>query len=120
MNNKKIIAYFDNKILTQGEESLTSAEIKWTHWLSPNAIFGLDNFFIDVLAGERIFAVDNESFSVYNLEDVQQGSVLLGLGWRVGEDFDVTAIAGVEKYNNKIIENEYDRQYLYISLTQHW
>lgn len=110
----------DNKILSQGEESLTSADIKWTHWFSPNAFLGLDNLFIDVLAGERIFAVDNETFTVYNLEDVQQGSVLLGLGWRVGEDFDVTAIAGVEKYKNKIIDNEYDREYLYISLTQHW
>ena len=117
---KAFLIQSDNKFLTQGEESLASAEIKWTHGFSPNALFGLDNLFIDVLAGERIFAVDNETFTVYNLEDVQQGSVLLGLGWRVGEDFDVTAIAGVEKYKNKIIDNEYNREYLYIRLTQHW
>jgi hypothetical protein len=110
----------DNKFITQGEEELISARIKWSHWLSPNAIFGLDNFFIDVLAGERVFAVDNESFTLYNLEGVQQGSVLLGLGWRVGEDFDVTAIAGVEEYKNKFIDNEYRREYLYISLSKHW
>ena len=117
---KAYLIQSDNKILTQGEESLSAAAIKWKHWFSPKAFLGLDNLSVDVLAGERIFAVDNETFTVYNLEDVQQGSVLLGLGWRVGEDFDITAIAGVEKYNNKIIGNEYDRQYLYISLTQHW
>ncbi len=117
---KAYLIQSDNKILTQGEESLSSAAIKWKHWFSPNAFLGLDNLSVDVLAGERIFAVDNETFTVYNLEDVQQGSVLLGLGWRIGEDFDVTAIAGVEKYKNKIIDNEYDREYLYISLTQHW
>jgi len=117
---KAYLIQSDNKILTQGEESLSAAAIKWKHWFSPSTFLGLDNLSIDVLAGERIFAVDNETFTVYNLEDVQQGSVLLGLGWRVGEDFDVTAIAGLEKYKNKIIENEYDRKYLYISLTRHW
>ena len=117
---KAYLIQSDNKFLTQGEESLASVAIKWTHGFSPNALFGLDDLFIDVLAGERIFAVDNETFTVYNLEDVQQGSVLLGLGWRVGEDFDITAIAGVEKYKNKIIDNEYNREYLYIRLTRHW
>jgi hypothetical protein len=109
-----------NKDQSQGEDALTSAGVKWTHWLDPDAVFGMTNFFVDVLAGERIFAVDNESFSVYNLEDVQQGSAILGLGWSPDEDFDVSAIAGVEKYKNKIIDNTYNREYLYISLTKHW
>ncbi len=109
-----------DKNLSQNEDSLSSASIKWQHWFNPGPVFGAHNFFIDVLAGERIFAVDNESFSVYNLEAVQQGSVLLGLGWRPGEDVDVTAIAGVEKYKNKIIDNTYNREYLHISLSIHW
>jgi len=109
-----------NKDQSQGEDALTSAGVKWTHWPGPGAILGLTNFYVDVLAGERIFAVDNESFTVYNLEDVQQGSALLGFGWSPDEDFDVTAIAGIEKYKNKIIDNTYNRGYLYIRLTQHW
>ena len=115
--------YFINssdKNLSQGEESLTSVDIKWTHWLSPGAILGINNFFIDVLAGKRIYAVDNDAFSVYNLADVQQGSALLGIGWRPGDDLDITAIAGVENYENKAINNKYSQPYVYISLTQHW
>ena len=109
-----------DKSLSQNEDSLTSASIKWEHWFNPGPAFGVHNLFIDVLAGERVFAVDNDTFSVYNLEDVQQGSVLLGLGWRPDEDLDITAIAGVEKYKNKIIDNSYNREYLYISLSKHW
>jgi len=71
-----------------------------------------------------MFAVDNESFTVYNLEDIQQGSALLSLGWRPGDDFDITVTAGIEKYENKrinnIVNNTYQRQYLYLSLTKHW
>ncbi len=109
-----------DKALSQGEESLTSVDIKWSHWLAPDAVLGLNSFFIDVLAGKRIFAVDNDAFTVYNLADVQQGSVLLGFGWQPVEDFDVTLIAGVEKYENKIINNTYNQQYLYVSLTKSW
>ncbi len=109
-----------DKNLSQGEESLTSLDIKWSHWLAPGAALGLNSFFVDVLAGKRIFAVDNDAFTVYNLADVQQGSVLFGLGWKPGEDFDVTVIAGVEKYENKIINNTYNQQYLYVSLTKSW
>lgn len=109
-----------DKNLSQGEESLNSVDIKWTHWLAPGATLGLDSFFIDVLAGKRIFAVDNDAFTVYNLADVQQGSVLLGLGWKPGESVDITAIAGVENYENKLIGNVYNQQYLYVSLTKSW
>jgi len=109
-----------DKTLSQGEESLTSFDVKWSHWLAPDAVLGLNSFFVDVLAGKRIFAVDNDAFTVYNLADVQQGSVLLGFGWQPAEDFDVTLIAGVEKYENKIINNTYNQQYLYVSLTKSW
>jgi len=110
----------DDKSQTQGEDSLTSARIKWKHWLDPGAIFGVNNFFIDALAGQRIFAVDNDTYTVYNLEDIQQASILFGLGWRPGEDFDLSVVAGIEEYKNKIIENIYTREYIYINLTAHW
>ena len=110
----------NDKNLSQGEDLLTSARVKWKHWLDPGAIFGVDSFFIDALAGQRIFAVDNETYTVYNLEDIQQASVLLGFGWRPGEDFDISAVAGIEQYENKNIDHTYNREYLYISLTKHW
>ena len=109
-----------DKNLSQGEESLSSVSIKWLHWMAPGAALSPDSFFIDVLAGKRIYAVDNDAFTVYNLADVQQGSVLLGLGWQPTENFDVTLIAGVENYENKLIENVYNQQYLYLSLSKSW
>ena len=119
----RLKAYLINtsdKNLSQGEDSLASIDVKWTHWLAPDAMLGINNFFIDVLAGERIFAVDNDAFSVYNLADIQQGSFSFGLAWKYGDDIRVSAIAGIEKYENKIISNAYDQQYFYISFTKDW
>ena len=117
---KAYVITSNDKSQSHGEGSFTSARIKWKHWLDPDAIFGVNNFFIDALAGQRVFAVDNEAFTVYNLEDIQQESIALGFGWRPGEEFDISAVAGIEKYKNKIIDNTYNREYLYISLTKHW
>jgi len=55
-----------DKIRSQGEDSLTAASIKWQHWFNPGPVLGIHHFTIDVLGGQRMFAVDNESFTVYN------------------------------------------------------
>lgn len=119
----KFKAYFiqsNDKQTFQGEDSFSSLNMKWTHWLAPKSLLGINNLFIDALVGERIFAVDNDAFSVYNLADIQQGSVLVGAGWKPISSLSITAILGVEKYENKSISNVYNQQYLYISLTKSW
>ncbi len=117
---KAYLIQSSDKNLSQGVDSLSSVDIKWSHWLSSNAFMSINNFFIDTLIGKRIYAVDNDAFSVYNLADIQLGSVSLGAGWKSGEDLDITFIVGTEKYVNNTISNEYYQQYLYISLTKHW
>ncbi len=117
---KAFLINSSDKALSQNEDSLSSLSINWTHWFAPGAILGIDSFFTSVLAGQRIYAVDNDSFSVYNLADVQQGSLVMGLNWKSGENTDISFIAGNENYENKTISNDYKQQYIYISLTQHW
>jgi len=109
-----------NKNLSQNEDSLSSLDIKWTHWSGPDALLGINNFFIDILTGNRIFAVDNDAFAVYNLADLQKGSLSVGASWKIKQNIDVTAILGIEDYENKPINNSYKQQYLYFSLTKHW
>ena len=106
--------------LTQGKDAYSAASVRWTHWFGPGGFIGMDNFFVDVLGGQRIYAVDNDVFSVYNLADVQQSSALLGLSWRPSEDIDITAVGGVENYENRLISNTYSQPYIYLSLTAHW
>lgn len=116
-------AYFtesSDRLLSLGEDSLLAFKLRWTHDFDHGAITGLRRFSIDALGGKRVYAVDNETFTVYNLEAVQNGSLLLAMGWSPGEDFDIDFSAGIERYENKLVDNTYDRQYLYISLTKHW
>lgn len=109
-----------NSRLSQGEDSLSAAALRWTHRFGPGGFIGIDSFFLDVLGGRRIFAVDNDTLTVYNLADVQQGSASLGLGWRPGENVDINVVGGLEKYQNRLISNDYDQPYIHVSLTMHW
>ncbi len=116
-------AFFINsndQSLSQGEDALNSLSMNWNHWFQPGAILGIKRFFTNILVGQRIYAVDNDSFSVYNLADIQQGSLLMGLGWKAGEDSDITFIIGNENYENKSINDSYKQQYIYLSFTQNW
>ena len=106
--------------LSQGEDAMKSLDIKWTHWLAPDALLNINHFFISVLAGQRIFAVDNDAFSVYNLADVQKGSLLAGVTWKLKYDIDITSLMGLDRYENKSINDSYNQQYLYLGLTKHW
>lgn len=103
-----------------GEDALTAVNLTWQHQFGPGSLTDIRRFSIDALGGKRVYAVENERFMVYNLEAVQTGSVVFGMGWSPGQDFDVDFIAGSERYENKLIGNTYKREYLYLSLTRHW
>jgi len=109
-----------NSDLTQGEARFNSIKLDWLHWFGPDAVLGLRQISVSLMGGERMYAVDNASFSVYNLADRQEGSLQLGAIWRPIHALDIATLLGSERYNNTTINNQYSQNYLYLSLTKHW
>ncbi|VAW61399.1 hypothetical protein MNBD_GAMMA09-754 [hydrothermal vent metagenome] len=101
-------------------EAFSAYDFRWTHWLNSGATTGLNNFFLDVLVGERIYAVDNDALSVYNLADFQTGSFSIGATWKFTQDTELSTIYGIEGYENRTINNQYSQQYFYLGLTTRW
>ena len=110
----------NDSTLTQGDDSYASATATWIHWLQPNAVLGINNVSLGLLVGERIFAVDNDAFAVYNLADVQTGALTLSAGWQFGSEYTLVSMLGIGNYENKTINNSYKQQYLYFGLTRYW
>ncbi len=126
-NNKydwlQLRGYFidsSNSARTQGEGSTQALEAKLTHYFKPGAALGVDRFYATALVGERIFAVDSDAASVYNLADIQKGSLSLGAAWDLNDSWDVLFIAGVERYDNQSINDEYDNRYAYFNISKKW
>lgn len=109
-----------NALRAQNKSKTSAVDMKWTHWLNPETSLGLEKVQISGLVGERIYAVDGDAAAVYNLADVQRGSVSLALQWRLSQAFHLMLAAGNERYLDNTINDSYNNRFAYIDLTTQW
>ncbi|RLL51331.1 hypothetical protein D8Y20_09600 [Mariprofundus sp. EBB-1] len=109
-----------NALRAQNKSSTSALEAQWTHWFAPDAWHKLNNIKISGLVGERIYAVDNDAATVYNLTDVQRGSVSLALQWKLTQAVSLMLMAGNENYLNNTTADSYNNRYGYLNLSSQW
>lgn len=109
-----------NALRAQNKDSTAAVDIKYTHWFAPGAWLAVHSVHLNVLVGERIYAVDGDAAAVYNLVDIQRGSYSLGLQWRVGENMKLLLIGGYERYLNNLISESYNNRFAYVNISSEW
>jgi hypothetical protein len=109
-----------NALRAQNKSTTSAVDIKYTHWFAPDAWLAIHSIQLNVLAGERIYAVDGDAAAVYNLADIQRGSYSLGLQWRVGENMKLLLIGGYERYLNNLISETYNNRFAYFNISSEW
>lgn len=119
----QIRGYFinpSNANRAQGKKHTTAAQVKWTHWFAPENFLKLDNLGLSGMVGERVYAVDHDNLSLYNLADVQKGSVALDMNWKVSEQTSLLLHAGYDAYENVSINDDYSASAVVLSLSKSW
>ncbi|MDQ6970432.1 MAG: hypothetical protein Q9M16_07980 [Mariprofundus sp.] len=109
-----------NRLRAQNKSSTAAVDVKWSHWFAAGAWHGLEKMQLGGLFGERIYAVDNDAAAVYNLADIQRGSLSLALQWRLTESLHVMLMGGNERYLNNIIGNKYNNRFAYVDISKSW
>lgn len=105
---------------TDGKTQSTALEFKWQHWFMPNAPLNVHSSYLKLLAGERLFPVDPEAAVVYSIADLQTGSIAAGLDWKVGEQSTFFLLVGHDQFKNLQIDDKYNSNYLFGSLSVNW
>jgi hypothetical protein len=105
---------------SQGKSNTGAIQLKYIHWFAPYNFLRLNTFSLVGLAGERINAVDLDSHSVYNLADVQKGSVAVDLSWKLNSTTALLFHAGYDRYENLIIDEKYSSTAAVLSLSKEW
>ncbi|THB70704.1 MAG: hypothetical protein D6B28_08755 [Gammaproteobacteria bacterium] len=116
-------AYFikpDNPNRAMGIDSTEAVEVSVTHWLKKGEFLPINFLTASLMLGERIYAVDNTSNSVYNVLDIQEGSVSVGCSWDIGSKFSLLSVLGHEKFRDINFNDEYSSNYIYLSLSKKW
>lgn len=104
-----------------GDKDSTSAlEAKWSHWFSAGAPLNLYSAYLSVLAGERIYAVDADAYSLSNVADLQTDMVAIGAEWKLSERTRVFLQGGYEAYKNLLLNDRYNSTYLYFYMSRSW
>jgi hypothetical protein len=104
-----------------GEKDSTSAlEAKWTHWFSNDAPLNIHSAWLNMLFGERIFAVDSDSCSLCNVPDLQTTAFSIGLEWKPDEQMNLLLQGGYEAYENLLLNDAYNSTYLYFYVSRNW
>jgi len=109
-----------NRLRAQNKSNTAAVDVKWSHWFAPGSWHGLEKIQLGGLFGERIYAVDNDAAAVYNLADIQRGSLSLALQWRLTESLHVMLMGGNERYLNNTISDTYNNRFAYIDISKTW
>ena len=104
---------------TQDFKSTQAADVSLTHFFDGQT-FKLNKIKLSGLIGERFYAVDRDSANVYNLDDIQKGSVSLLAEFQLTEKVKFTVSAGKERFRNNIVKDSYSSSYLYGGLSTSW
>lgn len=104
----------------QGKEKTSAVEFKIMRWLAPRRPFGIETVQLALLSGERILAVDSDAGAVYNVADLQEGSLSFGLEWLLLWNAKLLLNGSFEKYTNIGIGNAYQGQSVSVSLLKEW
>ncbi|MBF0382510.1 MAG: hypothetical protein HQL69_15925 [Magnetococcales bacterium] len=112
--------YPSNSARAEDKDSTSAIQGKWTHWFKGSNSKQPDIFSLSGMLGERIYAVDLDSLAVYNLADVQKGSVGIDLTWKTGNDMTLLLHAGHNLYEKVSISENYSSTAIALSLSKEW
>lgn len=107
-----------NAVRAQNNAGTDAVEVKWTHYLASAALMP-EQIQIGALLGKRIYAVDSDSASIYNLADMQRGSVSLGAQWKLTSDARLLLQSGHERYVSSGGIG-YSGTYIYAGISNQW
>ncbi len=108
-----------NSDRVNGRDSTSALETKWTHWFvdTPG---GLDSLTLNLLLGERIYAVDSDSYTVYSTPDMQKSLLAIDGEWMLGENARLLAEVGYTKYEDVVLAEDYNSTHFYLQWSYNW
>ena len=104
-----------------GDKDSTSAmEFKWLHWFGPDAPLNMHGVHLSFLSGQRVYAIDSDAGDLNSTADLQTGLFAAGAEWQLGQQLDLLMQVGQETYENSTLSDEYNNNYLYVSISHAW
>ena len=120
----KLRGYFihsSNPLRSQHHTNTSAVAISYLYY--PLSSFKLMPRYIEttILAGERIYAVDRDTVSVTNLDELEKGEIALGAQWRISKYASLRITGTYRKFSEQSYSgyNDYFQKSLSLGLVMH-
>lgn len=102
---------------TPGVKSSHALSTTWTHWLANRPKPGFESITLNLLLGERLFAVEQDVRTFYYTNDQQQGSLIAGVNGWLSKRIQCSGYIGLERYKDLSTQSDYDDVFLTFNLS---
>lgn len=109
-----------NGLRTNGAVDSSAFSASYTHWLEGNAQKGLHFVNLTLLAGDRLYGVEQDVRKIFNVTDQQTGSMIVGGNIKFSSSADMSIYVGFEQYEDLSNELDYDNTFVDITFGIHW
>jgi len=100
----------------QNKSNTSAIDLSWTHYLQDKP-WGLASVGLNVLVGERIYAVNGDGGSLSNLADIHKGSVSLSANWSLPGDWNLSTMVSEQKFQ-EAVSHRYTMRFGYVGLSK--
>ncbi len=110
-----------NPARSQNKDATGALEVKWFHYFTRGG-WTPERIQLGALAGNRIYAVDGDAAVVYNLADLQKGSVSLNVQWGLGKSTSLMIGGSYERFGAVAgsAEASYGGVFAFAALIHRW
>jgi len=113
------IARYSEPDLVQEKSTRRALQARWTHYFEPGNTLALQNLWIDLKSGERIYYIDPDAAAVANLPDLFRQGMSLGMQWRLTSHWQLLLAGG----SQRVLEDgapEHETTFAYFDIVAHW
>lgn len=112
---------FDRSVRTQNKSGTDAVEVKWTHFMSQRG-WVPEKLQLTGLVGRRMYAVDHDSASVFNLADLQRGGIAATAQWKLAPGLALQVNTGHHRYESVTggTGTSYSATHIYTGLNVQW
>jgi hypothetical protein len=112
---------FTSSVRTQNKSGTDAVEAKWTHFMAPHS-FIPEKIQISALVGERLYAVDGDAATVFNLADLQRGGAAATAQWTLAPRLTLQLNGGYNRYQamSAGLTTSYSATHVYTGINAEW
>ncbi len=97
-----------------------AVELLWKHWSGPSSFMGINSLFFSAMTGERIYGVDLDAHTAYNLGDIQKETYKAGLQWNLEQSLEMSILGGITNFESDTDQSDYSQNFIYLNLSNKW